>query len=239
MPLTDEETEVQRGAGTGPMSQTQQKADLCIPCTRPLLDWCLVPHQVCWGWQSWWSLLRSGGHSGLNPGRVCCLKRSQKASPWGQLACGHTGEGWGVLMLLGEGAWKGLLQTRYPGHLSDSGPYRRPATWRTLYSRDPFGLPVGFSVLKMLSIPRLFYGVFFINKSFKTARGVSYVTFTEFEWELCSSVSKFCVYVWRGSGGHDLTSCHWIFLETFWILCNYTICTWGLFSWQNTWCQLQ
>lgn len=61
-----------------------------------------------------------------------------------------------------------------------------------------------------------------------TAWGVSYVTFTEFEWELYGGEAAW----------FNLVS-PWIFLETFWILCNYTICTLGLmslFSWQNTLC---
>lgn len=61
-----------------------------------------------------------------------------------------------------------------------------------------------------------------------TAWGVSYVTFTEFEWELYGGEAAW----------FNLVS-PWIFLETFWILCNYTICALGLvllFSWQNTLC---
>ena len=49
-----------------------------------------------------------------------------------------------------------------------------------------------------------------------TAWGVSYVTFTEFEWELYGGEAAW----------FNLVS-PWIFLETFWILCNYTICAFG------------
>lgn len=59
-----------------------------------------------------------------------------------------------------------------------------------------------------------------------TAWGVSSVTFTEFDGS------------WGEAAWFNLVS-PWIFLETFWILCNYTICALGLvllFSWQNTLC---